>query len=274
MDRVTSNSPYFSIVIPVYNRAKLVGRTLRSCFSQTFADFEIIVVDDGSTDESVQAVQEFDDPRLTVVCHERNRGVGPARNTGVSHAVGEWIVPLDSDDELLPDALSIMYRRAMESGENIDRLQFMVQGDDGALSPEPSLKDEIWGYEDYIRWVELICGRRSETLPIVRRRTFGYVRYYDDRTLESPYHLDFMKRFRARSCPDVVRLYHHDALNQLSVPNFDRLLGDARTKSMAMEQMLNVSWPGTGGVRARYLFQAVASLSRASFSCRQTGKRA
>ena len=65
---------------------------------------------------------------------EKNRGVGSARNTAALHTIGEWIVPLDSDDELLPDALSVMYGRAMESADDIDRLQFMVVEDDGRFS--------------------------------------------------------------------------------------------------------------------------------------------
>src|SRR3954468_10100910 len=105
-------APFFSIVIPDYDRAALIGRALRSCLDQDFTDFEIIAVDDGSADGSVAAIRRFDDPRLKLIEHERNRGVGPARNSGMAAAIGEWIVCLDSDDELLPGALRTMHDRA------------------------------------------------------------------------------------------------------------------------------------------------------------------
>jgi len=261
VNRKESRSPYFSIVIPVYNRAEFVGRTLKSCLSQSFDDFEVIVVDDASTDDSVQVARAFNDPRLRLICHATNRGVGPARNTGADNALGEWIVPLDSDDELLPDALKRMYGRAKESGVDIDRLQFMVQGDDGRFSPDPPLKDEVWEYKDYIRWLERSSGRPSETLPIARRRTFNQVRYADDRTLEGPYHLDFMSRFKARTCPDVVRLYHHDAANQLSIPTFARLLRDTPSQSLSIERMLAAHGTALGQLAPRCY---VAQLSLAA----------
>lgn len=224
----------------MYNREKFIGRALNSCLNQYFTDYEIIVVDDGSTDNSVEAVKSYTDSRIKLICHSVNRGVGPARNTGADEAKGEWIICLDSDDELLPGALSIIYQRATEVGDEISRLQFMVQFDTGEISPDPPLKDDIWDYEGYIRWMERSYRKRSETLPIVRRKTFSEVRYSDDRTLEGPYHLDFVKRFFTRSCPDVVRLYHFDSENQLTKPDMFRTLESASTQASGIERMIKL----------------------------------
>ena len=97
--------PYFSIVIPVYNREKEIVRAVNSCLIQSFGDIEIVIVDDASKDQTVAVVKSLCDPRIVLVCHEMNRNVCPARNTGVAHSRGEWVLFLDSDDEFLPGAL-------------------------------------------------------------------------------------------------------------------------------------------------------------------------
>lgn len=93
-----------SVVIPLYNKEAIVARSVGSVLSQSFADFEVVVVDDGSTDRSAEIMRAIDDPRVRLVS-QGNGGPSKARNTGVHEAKGEWIVFLDADDELLPDAL-------------------------------------------------------------------------------------------------------------------------------------------------------------------------
>jgi glycosyltransferase involved in cell wall biosynthesis len=230
--------PYFSIVIPMYNRARFVARALNSCLSQDFTDFEIVVVDDGSTDGSADVVRRFTDPRIKLVCHEMNRGVCPARNTRVAAANGEWVIYLDSDDELLPGALATIYRRTSEVSSDIAKVCFMCRLDSGELAPQPPLKDEIWDYEAFIRWVEAHANSISETLPCVRRTTFQHVRLPNDRLLEGIYHLDLARSFLTRAYPDVVRLYHSDAENQLTRPSAIRALISAPDRVKGMEELL------------------------------------
>ena len=93
-----------SIVIPTYNRAHIVGRAIDSVLRQSYADVEIIVVDDGSTDETASVVEGYGCPVRYV--RQLNRGVSAARNTGLALARGEFIALLDSDDEWLPWKLS------------------------------------------------------------------------------------------------------------------------------------------------------------------------
>ena len=231
-------APYFSIIIPMYNRENFILRSITSCLKQDFEDFEIIVVDDGSVDGSVNVVKRILDSRIRLICHTVNRGVGPARNTGVDAATGEWVICFDSDDELFPGALSTIYKRSTQIDNCISRLQFMVQMDTGELSPDPPLIDEFWDYTRYMQWMEKTYGHRSETLPIVRRNTFKKVRYYNDRTLEGPYHLDFMKHFDAWSFPDVVRLYHHDAENQLTRQSVEDVFKGSLTQAVSGERLL------------------------------------
>jgi glycosyltransferase involved in cell wall biosynthesis len=94
-----------SVVVPTRDRAALVGRAVRSILAQTWPHLEVVVVDDGSTDDSRARLQAIADPRLRVVAHARPAGPGAARNLGIQAVRGEWVAFLDSDDEWLPDRL-------------------------------------------------------------------------------------------------------------------------------------------------------------------------
>ena len=103
-----------SVIIPLYNKEAIIERTLRSVLSQDYDDFEVVIVDDGSTDNSLAVVErelpkikrEFNVNTNVELIQQENGGPSKARNTGVKNAKGDWIVFLDADDELLPEALS------------------------------------------------------------------------------------------------------------------------------------------------------------------------
>jgi len=106
-----------SIVIPVYNKAEYISKCLDSILLQDFDGFEIIIVDDGSTDDSGRICDEKaeQDARIRVV-HTENSGVTSARRTGVEQASGEYIMFVDADDELLPHAISTLYQAIVDNG--------------------------------------------------------------------------------------------------------------------------------------------------------------
>jgi glycosyltransferase involved in cell wall biosynthesis len=105
-----------SVVIPIYNRSKQIARAIESVQAQTESDFEIIVVDDGSTDRSAQVIKECarKDPRICLIEHGQRKGAQAARNTGIRAARGHWIAFLDSDDQWLPDSLKVRLQLAAE----------------------------------------------------------------------------------------------------------------------------------------------------------------
>ena len=94
-------SPLISIVVPVYNASKTIERCIESVLSQTYSQFELILIDDGSTDDSLAICEKFamSDSRI-IVRHQENKGVSAARNLGISLCNGEWISFVDSDDYL------------------------------------------------------------------------------------------------------------------------------------------------------------------------------
>jgi glycosyltransferase involved in cell wall biosynthesis len=99
------SAPFFSVVIPVYNRAGLLGRALHSVRAQDFTDFEIVVVDDGSSDNPKAVIDALADARIRYL-RQDNKGGGAARNAGIDAARGRHVAFLDSDDEFLPGHLA------------------------------------------------------------------------------------------------------------------------------------------------------------------------
>lgn len=102
------NNPFFSIIIPTYNRKALIRATIDSVLNQTYADYEIIVVDDGSTDDTTNFLNEIYDDSIKVLSIE-NSERGRARNTGTGNAQGQYVYFLDSDDILYPNHLKVAY---------------------------------------------------------------------------------------------------------------------------------------------------------------------
>ena len=93
-----------SVIIPLYNKEQIIDKCIHSVLSQDYDDFEVVIVNDGSTDGSVEIVKGIEDSRIRLIDQE-NGGPSMARNIGVNNSKGEWIVFLDADDEFLPGAL-------------------------------------------------------------------------------------------------------------------------------------------------------------------------
>ena len=104
-EKSCSDIPLFSIVIPIFNRAHLIGTAIQSVLSQTCQSFEILIVDDGSKDDVAAAMAPYTDPRISIV-RQPNRGASAARNQGIDLARGRFVAFLDSDDVFLPHHLA------------------------------------------------------------------------------------------------------------------------------------------------------------------------
>ncbi|RZK34790.1 MAG: glycosyltransferase family 2 protein [Hymenobacter sp.] len=109
-----STTPFFSIIIPTYNRADFIAATLRSVLAQDFPYFEVLVVDDGSQDNTAEVVGAFSDARLQYL-PKQNAERGAARNYGLARAMGEYVIFLDSDDLFHPDHLRTLHTAILAS---------------------------------------------------------------------------------------------------------------------------------------------------------------
>ncbi|MEL6785870.1 MAG: glycosyltransferase family 2 protein [Cyanobacteria bacterium J06607_15] len=103
-----------SVIIPAYNTEEYIAKAISSALSQTLSNIEVIVVDDCSTDNTVQVVQGFDDPRLKLILNTENMGAGGARNKAIAAAQGKWIAVLDSDDWYAPQRLEVLVSHAVQ----------------------------------------------------------------------------------------------------------------------------------------------------------------
>lgn len=114
------NSPKISIILPVFNAEKTINKSLDSIIEQTFKDFEIIIVDDGSTDLSYQICDEYaeKDSRIHVI-HKKNEGVAIARQIGIDNAKGEYSIHIDADDWIEPTMLEELYNTAKTQNSDI-----------------------------------------------------------------------------------------------------------------------------------------------------------
>ncbi|MBK8060984.1 MAG: glycosyltransferase family 2 protein [Gemmatimonadetes bacterium] len=110
--------PQVSVVVPLYNKEPYVRRALDSIAAQSFADFEVVIVDDGSQDGSAAIAAGYPDSRFRMI-RQANAGPGAARNRGIAEAKGEWIAFLDADDEWLPDYLELAVRQFRSLGEDV-----------------------------------------------------------------------------------------------------------------------------------------------------------
>ena len=191
-----------SVIIPTYNRARLLPRALESVLGQTWRDLEVLVVDDGSEDDTRQAVEAIGDPRVRYIRHPQRRGACAARNTGIENARGAYIAFQDSDDVWLPDKLTVQMRRLEESGADVVCCAFERYDPHGNflfVTPPPEIAPGRVDYEqllfqNFISTQTLLgkaeCFRRfrfDESMPrlqdwelMLRMCRQCDVRYFDD----------------------------------------------------------------------------------------------
>jgi glycosyltransferase involved in cell wall biosynthesis len=141
------DDPLVTVVLPTYERADLVERAIDSVLAQTFPNFELVVVDDASGDETPAVVRGYDDNRVEYIRHEVNRHVSAARNTGIARAKGRYVAFLDDDDEWLPTKLEKQVVLLEEAPEHIGLAYCWmdyVDGDEVIEEYRPTLRGEIF----------------------------------------------------------------------------------------------------------------------------------
>lgn len=159
-----------SVIIPVYNVEKYLRECVESVLNQTYPNYEIILVDDGSTDSSGKICDEYSDNVKVTVIHQKNGGLSAARNAGFDASEGEYIYFLDSDDYILPQTLETLYDEAVRNNSDVvffDAFSFADGGDfkvnqnyirknkyEACIGPE--MLDMLWKNDDYHSAVPLL----------------------------------------------------------------------------------------------------------------------
>lgn len=207
-----------SIIMPTFNRSATLGRAIDSVLAQTYPDWDLIIVDDGSTDDTQEVLARYADARVKVVRHPDNRGVAAAKNTGFDEIDGEWFTFLDSDDEMAPDALAVMMECATRTGANaitcncLDTSTNAMSGsgpvEDGWLSAADALncRGEHWG----ITRTELLGELRFDP----RLTTVGNTVWYQINSAARRYYVH-----------KALRVYHTDGEDRVTVAHQRRSIG-------------------------------------------------
>lgn len=123
-----------SVVIPTFNRADVLPRAINSVLNQTISDLELIIVDDGSTDETTQVVSSYDDERIKYMSFEQNKGANAARTKGIDAARGEYIAFLDSDDEWVDEKLGQQLEALQSTDAAVAYTGIKQVGEDGSVN--------------------------------------------------------------------------------------------------------------------------------------------
>jgi glycosyltransferase involved in cell wall biosynthesis len=193
--------PLVSVIVPVYNREAFVRETLESVFAQDYEPFEVIVVDDGSTDGSGDIVRSFDFVRYI---RQENHGPAAARNAGIAVAQGEFLAFCDSDDLFLPHKLTVQVGHLLSHPE----LSGVMARQEWITPPLNAVRDLVWGDVDGIQPLSLV----------IRRAAMLEVGCFDP-TLWGPEDTDLLMRLREGGyeflvLPEIVmrRRYHGDNL--------------------------------------------------------------
>jgi glycosyltransferase involved in cell wall biosynthesis len=141
------NKPVFSIVMPTYNRASILRQAIQCVLDQTFTDFELIVIDDASSDETEGCVNSFSDSRVHYLRHNTNKGVSAARNTGVRRSQGGLVMFLDDDDESFPNLLAATFNAFNTESEAVGFAWSGIRRVATVHGNEVILKERSWPRE-------------------------------------------------------------------------------------------------------------------------------
>ncbi|MEH2330523.1 glycosyltransferase family 2 protein [Nostoc sp.] len=148
-------NPKVSVIIPAYNTESYIGKAIESALEQTLTNIEVIIVDDGSSDKTVEIAKSFTDQRLKVIVNQQNIGAAAARNRAFRAAQGEWIAVLDSDDWYAPERLSKLVSLANKTkADMIADDVYLIK--DGATSPWSTLIQESGERIDKILQIDIV----------------------------------------------------------------------------------------------------------------------
>jgi O-antigen biosynthesis protein len=210
--------PLVSVVIPTYNRSGLVCRAVRSVLAQTFDDFEVLVVDDASTDDTAEAVQGLGDRRVRYLRQPYNQDVSAARNRGLREARGDFIAFLDSDDEWLPQKLERqlgVFRAAPPKVGLVYTGSLSIQPDGTVQKLRPKHRGAVL---DRLLLTNLTCSGSGTVM--IRREVVRKVGFFDE-TIAAMEDYDYWIR--------VARFYDFDYVPEPLVRYYDVPMADRRS---------------------------------------------
>jgi len=191
------NNPLISIIIPTYNRAWCINRAIDSCLNQTYQNFEIVITDDGSTDNTEELIKKYNNDKIRFFKFEQNQGVIKARNNSIINSKGEWILLFDSDDELNPNCLEtfVEYINKLENDKIKMIFAHFVNTATGKTKISDKFQQILKQQNNILNYHNFICAGVAigDPLPIVKKEVFDKVPYdtHIKRNMAVVWHLFF-----------------------------------------------------------------------------------
>jgi glycosyltransferase involved in cell wall biosynthesis len=220
--------PLVSIIIPTYNRAKMIIKTLDSIFAQTYQNFEVIVVDDGSTDNTIQILNDYKpsvsrNDIVLKILEQENTGAPAARNNGLRNADGEYIVFFDSDDLMLPERIKKQVHKMIEDQSDCCAAGYLQESKQKKLLPHILKQNALYSFFKGSLWGSTQCWMFKKSLIL---QVNGY-----DEALSCRQDIDITFRILMQ-CPKISII--REALSIFVDHNSDeRIMKNMRNNSVA-----------------------------------------
>jgi glycosyltransferase involved in cell wall biosynthesis len=179
-----------SVIIPTHNRPKLLEKSVQSVLGQTYPVFEIIVIDDGLMDRARSMTESFGDSRIVYIAHEREKGGGAARNTGIKYAQGDIIAFLDDDDEWIPEKLEIQMNHFSGTSSAVG---FCFSAVENIYSDRREVTQVPDGLNDYFETALSLFKAFLTVTLLIKKEVFDDIGYFDE-TLPSHQETDLVLR--------------------------------------------------------------------------------
>lgn len=217
-DKIKSSPPpKVTVIIPAYNRALLLPRTIKSILTQTFKNFELIIVNDASPDNTEEVIKGFLDKRIVYIKHQKNRGLLGALNSGLDRAKGEYLIVISDDDEFLPDALeTIVNKFADLSPRGVKILWFdCIDAETGHYSGSGLRKEGYVSYKSYL------CNEILGDYWIALKREIIGKNRFEEQLWSTPsiLYLKLHRQNKAYYIPKVIgKVYREHRYGRISLP--------------------------------------------------------
>ncbi len=225
--------PFFSVIIPLYNKQNYVENALNSILNQTFTDYEIIIVNDCSTDKSIAKIESYLSEKITLIHHEKNQGLSATRNTGIKNAKADYVTYLDADDLWKPTFLETIHRLIVNFPEaKIFGTNYEEIYGDKILKPfnnSDTLADDFEGIIDFFK-INIKQGIYNHGSVCFHKAVFEKVGLYDEKINFSE-DIDFNIRansyFNLAYCNTIGMRYTMQSENQITTSRIsDKTLPD------------------------------------------------
>lgn len=266
-------NPIVTVIIPTYNRAETIQRAIDSILRQTVKKIELIIVDDCSSDNTVQIINTYQDKRIKLICFSQNCGANAARNAGIVAANGEYIAFQDSDDEWVEDKLEVQLKYMNETGKKVCYCAYtLFQGNKKKIKPDYYDKKEMYEEKivDILRQKNVIS---TQTL-IIHKEIVEKIGMFDE-TMQRLQDYEFVIRicqhyefayinrplvnvYRMDKCISNSNSALADAVSKIFIKHIDFI----DCKSFAYLYLINCEWYNDETINFKWLDEILTYLKR------------